>query len=75
MVYTCVILICKKTLSNFSSVFRECIAESKKLRELGKMKWSALVSFSFSKILAPFHFFRDTQWPFKNKIKSEYGFK
>jgi hypothetical protein len=28
----------KKTLSNFSSVFRECVAESKKLRELGKMK-------------------------------------
>jgi hypothetical protein len=35
----------------------------------------ALVSFSFSKTLAPFHFFPDTQWPFKNKIKSEYGFK
>jgi hypothetical protein len=35
----------------------------------------ALVSFSFSKTLVPFHIFHDTQWPFKNKIKSEYGFK
>jgi hypothetical protein len=35
----------------------------------------ALVSFSFSKTLVPFHFFCDTQRPFENKIKSEYGFK